>query len=124
APVPLGAWRAVQNGQNGFCFESFIDECAHAAGRDPVDYRVALLGASRPRQQAVVRLAAERAQWSAKLPRGRGRGVAFFDYDGTYVAEVAVVTVTKRDGVHVDRVVCALECATRINPATVRAPVE
>src|SRR5690242_1295170 len=124
APVPLGAWRAVQNGQNGFCFESFIDECAHAAGVDPVAYRLDLLGPSRARQQAVVRLAAERSQWGTKLARGRGRGVAFFDYDGTYVAEVAEVTVTKRDGVHVDRVVCAFDCGTLVNPDTVRAQVE
>jgi len=124
APVPLGAWRAVQNGQNGFCFESFIDECAHAATADPVSYRLQLLGASRPRQQAVVKLAAERAQWGTKLPRGRGRGIAFFDYGGTYVAEVAEVTVSKRDGVHVDRVVCAFDCGTLINPDTVRAQVE
>jgi isoquinoline 1-oxidoreductase beta subunit len=124
APVPLGAWRAVQNGQNGFCFESFIDECAHAAGVDPVQYRLSLLGASRPRQQAIVKLAADRAQWTTKLPKGRGRGIAFFDYDGTYVAEVAEVTVTKRDGVHVDRVVCAFDCGTIVNPDTVRAQVE
>lgn len=124
APVPLGAWRAVQNGQNGFCFESFIDECAHASGIDPVAYRLALLGDKRPRQQAVVRLAAERSQWGTALPKGRGRGIAFFDYDGTYVAEVAEVTVTKRDGVRVDRVVCAFDCGTLINPDTVRAQAE
>lgn len=124
APVPLGAWRAVQNGQNGFCFESFIDECAHAMQADPVAYRLMLLGQNRPRQQAVVRLAAEKSGWGTKLPRGRGRGIAFFDYDGTYVAEVAEVTVTKRDGVHVDRVVCALDCGTIVNPDTVRAQAE
>ena len=124
APVPLGAWRAVQNGQNGFCFESFIDECAHASGVDPVAYRLALLGDKRPRQQTVVRLAAERSQWGTPLPKGRGRGIAFFDYDGTYVAEVAEVTITKREGVHVDRVVCAFDCGTLINPDTVRAQAE
>ena len=123
APVPLGAWRAVQNGQNGFCFESFVDECAHAAGVDPVEYRLARL-AGKPRQQAVVRLAADRAGWSTKLPKGRGRGIAFFDYDGTYVAEVAEVTVTKRNGIRVDRVVCAFDCGTIINPDTVRAQAE
>jgi isoquinoline 1-oxidoreductase beta subunit len=124
APVPLGAWRAVQNGQNGYCFESFIDECAHASQVDPVAYRLMLLGPNRPRQQAVVRLAAEQSQWATKLPHGRGRGIAFFDYDGTYVAEVAEVTVTKRDGVHVDRVVCAFDCGTIVNPDTVRAQAE
>ena len=122
APVPLGAWRAVQNGQNGFCFESFVDECAHALRMDPVEYRIARL-AGKPRQQAVVRLAAEKAGWGTKLPKGRGRGVAFFDYDGTYVAQVAEVTVTKK-GVHVDRVVCAFDCGTIVNPDTVRAQAE
>jgi isoquinoline 1-oxidoreductase subunit beta len=123
SPVPLGAWRAVQNGQNGFCFESFVDECAHAMGMDPVEYRIARLG-GKPRQQAVVRLAAEKAQWGTKLPKGRGRGVAFFDYDGTYVAQVAEITVTKRGGIHVDRVVCAFDCGTVINPDTVKAQIE
>lgn len=122
-PVPLGAWRAVQNGQNGFCFESFVDECAHTMGVDPVTYRVARL-AGKPRQQAVVRLAADRAHWTTALPKGRGRGIAFFDYDGTYVAEVAEVSVTKRGGVRVDRVVCAIDCGTIVNPDTVRAQVE
>jgi isoquinoline 1-oxidoreductase beta subunit len=123
SPVPLGAWRAVQNGQNGFCFESFVDECAHTMGVDPVAYRIARL-AGKPRQQAVVRLAAEQAKWGTPLPKGRGRGVAFFDYDGTYIAEVAEVSVTKKGGVHVDRVVCAVDCGTMINPDTVRAQVE
>ena len=123
SPVPLGAWRAVQNGQNGFCFESFVDECAHVVGMDPVDYRIARL-AGKARQQAVVRLAADKARWSTPLPKGRGRGIAFFDYDGTYVAEVAEVTVTKHDGVHVDRVVCAVDCGIMINPDTVRAQIE
>jgi isoquinoline 1-oxidoreductase beta subunit len=123
APVPLGAWRAVQNGQNGFCFESFVDECAHAMGMDPVEYRVARL-AGKPRQQAVVRLAAEKAKWGTKLPKGRGRGIAFFDYDGTYVAEVADVSVTKKGGVHLDRVVCAFDCGTIVNPDIVRAQAE
>ena len=124
APVPLGAWRAVQNGQNGYCFESFIDECAHASHVDPVAYRLMLLGSKRPRQQAVIRLAAEKSQWDTRLPRGRGRGIAFFDYAGTYVAEVAEVTVTKHEGIHVDRVVCAFDCGTIVNPDTVRAQAE
>jgi isoquinoline 1-oxidoreductase beta subunit len=121
--VPLGAWRAVQNGQNGFCVESFIDECAHAAGIDPVAYRVTLLE-GKPRMQAVVRLAAEKARWGTPLPGGRGRGVAVFDYDGTYVAQVAEVTVSKREGVKLDRVVCAFDCGTIVNPDTIRQQIE
>jgi len=123
APVPLGAWRAVQNGQNGFCFESFVDECAHATGMDPVEYRLARL-AGKSRQQAVIRLAAEKARWGTPLPKGRGRGIAFFDYDGTYVAQVAEVSVTKKGGVHVDRVICAFDCGTMVNPDGVRAQAE
>jgi isoquinoline 1-oxidoreductase beta subunit len=122
APVPLGAWRSVQNSQNGFCAELFVDECAHAAGVDPVEYRMSLL-AGQPRMQHVVRLAAEQAGWGTRLAAGRGRGISFFDYGGTFVAHVVEVTVTKGN-VRVDRVVCAFDCGTVVNPDTVRAQVE
>src|SRR5262249_46465917 len=121
--VPIGAWRSVKHSQNGFCLESFIDECALAAGRDPLDYRIALL-AGKPRQQAVLRLAAEKAGWGAALPRPSGRGVAFWDYAGTYVAQIVEATVDPSQRVHVDRVVCAFDCGTIVNPDTVRAQIE
>jgi len=121
--VPLGAWRSVGHSQNGFCLESFIDECAAAARQDPLAYRLALL-AGQPRPQAVLSAAARRAGWGERLPHGRGRGVAFWNYAGTYVAQVADVTVDGSGRVHVDRVVCAFDCGTVINPDTVCAQVE
>ena len=120
--VPMGAWRSVRHSHNGFCIESFIDECAAAARTDPVAYRVALLE-GKPRQQAVVRLAAERADWGTSLPNGRGRGIAYFNYGGTYVAQVAEVAVAG-GAVHVDRMICAFDCGTMVNPDIVRAQVE
>jgi len=121
--IPIGAWRSVRHSQNGFCLESFVDECAVAAGQDPLRYRLMLLE-GKPRQQTVLRVAAERASWGKPLPRGRGRGVAFWDYAGTYVAQVAEVTVDSSGAVKVDRVVCGFDCGTVVNPDTVRAQVE
>jgi isoquinoline 1-oxidoreductase beta subunit len=121
--VPIGAWRSVKHSQNGFCLESFIDECAHAAGRDPLEYRIALLE-GKPRQQAVLQLAARKAGWGTALSQPRGRGVAFWNYAGTYVAEIAEVTLDSSQQVHVDRVVCAFDCGTVVNPDTVRAQIE
>jgi CO/xanthine dehydrogenase Mo-binding subunit len=122
-PVPLGAWRAVQNGLNGYFVESFIDECAHAAKQDPVAYRLALVRENE-RLRAVIRTAAEHSGWSSKLPAGRGRGIAVFDYGGTRVAQVAEVRVSKAGAVAVDRVVCAFDCGTIVSPDTVRAQIE
>ena len=121
--VPLGAWRSVKHSQNGFCLESFIDECALAARQDPLAYRLALLD-GQPRAQAVLTAAAHRADWGERLPPGRGRGVAFWNYAGTFIAQVADVTVDSSGHVRVDRVVCAFDCGTVINPDTVRAQVE
>jgi isoquinoline 1-oxidoreductase beta subunit len=122
-PVPMGAWRAVQNGQNAFCFESFVDECAAAASQDPSAYRLALLE-GKPRQQAVVRKVLEMSSWAQPLPKRRGRGIAFFDYAGTYVAQVVEVSVTKANEIHVDRVCCAFDCGMVVHPDTVRAQIE
>jgi isoquinoline 1-oxidoreductase beta subunit len=122
-PVPLGAWRAVQNGLNGYFFESFVDECAHAAKQDPVSYRLALVR-DNTRLQNVIRLAADQSGWSTKLPAGRGRGIAVFDYAGTRVAQVAEVRVSKAGAVMVERVVCAFDCGIVVSPDTVRSQIE
>jgi isoquinoline 1-oxidoreductase beta subunit len=123
APVPLGAWRAVVNTQNAFCVESFIDELAVATKQDPVEFRLAMLD-GKPRMQNVIRLAAESAGWGKPLPQGRGRGISFFDYDGTYVAQVAEVTVAADGAIRVDRVTCAFDCGQMVNPDTIRAQIE
>jgi isoquinoline 1-oxidoreductase beta subunit len=122
-PVPIGAWRSVVNSQNAFCVESFIDELAEAAKQDAVAFRVRLLE-GKPRMQHVVRLAAEKSKWGTPLPKGRGRGMAFFDYDGTYVAQVAEVSVASDGKWRLERLTCAFDCGQIINPDTVRAQIE
>jgi isoquinoline 1-oxidoreductase beta subunit len=103
--------------------ESFIDELAAAAKKDPVEYRRALLGTS-PRAKAVLELAAEKAGWGQPLPEGRGRGVSVQFVFGSYVAQVAEVQVDKNGEVRVTRVVCAVDCGVVVNPDTVKAQME
>ncbi len=121
-PVPLGWWRSVYASQNAFATECFIDELAAAAGRDPVEFRLELLGASSP-MHSVVALAAERAGWGKPLPSGWARGAACCECFGTRVAEVAEVSVEKGQA-RVHRVTCAVDCGQVVNPDTVRAQVE
>ena len=119
-----GWWRGVGVTHNTFVVESFMDELAAAAKADPFEYRRALLGKS-PRARAVLDLAAEKAGWGAKLPAGRGRGIAFM-YSGwdTYLAEVADVEVSSSGELRVQRIVCAVDCGTVVNPDTVKAQIE
>lgn len=122
-PAPLWFWRAVANSQNGYCMEAFMDECAHAAGRDAVQFRLAMLHGN-PRAAHVVQLAADKSGWGTPLPKGRGRGFAFYDYDGTLVAQVVEVEASAGGKPKVTRVVCAFDCGQLINPDTVVAQVE
>jgi len=123
SPVPIGAWRAVRHNQNVFCIESFIDELAHAARSDPIEYRLAMLD-GHPRGKAVLIAARDRAGWGRRLPAGRGRGVAFMNYAGTYVAQIAELSASPKGGIKVDRVTCAFDCGQIVNPDTVRAQIE
>jgi isoquinoline 1-oxidoreductase beta subunit len=118
-PVTIGYWRSVGVSQNTFFLESFLDELAHAAGRDPVELRLALL-AENPRARRVVELAAEKAGWKRPPPPGRGRGVALVENKESVVAEVAEVSV-EGDRVRVHRVVCAADCGQVIHPAIAEA---
>ncbi len=118
--VTTGFWRSVGPSHNVFVVESFIDELAAAAKQDPVAYRRALLGKS-PRARAVLDLAAEKAGWGQKLPKGVGRGVSLQFVFGSYLAQVAEVEVAKDGNVRVRRVVCAMDCGTVVNPNTVEA---
>jgi isoquinoline 1-oxidoreductase beta subunit len=100
--------------------ESFVDELAHAAGRDPLEFRLAMLG-DHPRARRVLEAAAEKAGWGGNLPEGRGRGIAYHLSFGSYVAEVAEVSVDDRSGaVTVHKVTCAVDCGSVVNPAIVR----
>lgn len=122
ASLPIGMWRAVSHSQNGFFKESFVDELAHAAGRDPWAYRRELL-AEHPRQLVVLDLAATRAGWGTPLPAGRARGIAVVEAYGSVVAQVAEVSV--EEGVpRVHRVVCAVDCGVAIDPWNIEAQMQ
>jgi isoquinoline 1-oxidoreductase beta subunit len=121
--IPTAFWRSVGASHNVFVVESFMDELAATAKKDPVDYRRALLEKA-PRAKAVLELVAEKAGWSRPLPQGSGRGVSIQFVFGTYMAQVAEVEVSKDGGVRVRRVFCALDCGSVVNPDTVRAQVQ
>jgi len=109
--------------QNGFIIESFIDELAHLAGKDPYEYRRALLGKS-PRHKAVLELAATRANWGAPLPTGHTRGIAVAFSYGSYVAHVAEVSVARDGAVRTHRLVAAIDAGLAVNPENVKAQME
>ncbi|MHB1951227.1 MAG: xanthine dehydrogenase family protein molybdopterin-binding subunit [Acidiferrobacteraceae bacterium] len=121
-PVPVGFWRSVGNSYTGFIKESFVDELAHAAGRDPYEFRRQHM---RPgsRNLAVLELAAARAGWGKPAPAGISRGIAVHRSFGSYAAQVAEVSVRNGE-VRVHRVVCAVDCGTVVNPDTVAAQIE
>ena len=121
--VPTAFWRGIGPTHNVFVVESFMDEVARAARRDPVEYRLALLDKS-PRARGVLELAAQQAGWGQPLPAGHGRGVSLLHAFGSYVAQVAEVSASKTGDVRVHRVVCAVDCGTIVNPDTVKAQIE
>ncbi len=121
--IPTAFWRSVGPSHNIFVVETFMDELAHTAKKDPVAYRLALLDGN-PRAKAVLSLAAEKAGWGSPLPKGRGRGVAVQAVFGSFMAQVAEVEVAKDGTVRVHRVTCAVDCGPVVNPDTVRAQVQ
>jgi isoquinoline 1-oxidoreductase beta subunit len=121
--IPVGFWRSVGASENTFVTESFIDELAHAAGKDPYEYRRALLGKA-PRHKGVLELAATKAGWATPLAPSRARGIAVgFSY-GSYSAQVAEVSVAADGTVRVHRVVCAIDTGFAVNPPQVKAQME
>jgi isoquinoline 1-oxidoreductase beta subunit len=121
--VPTGPWRSVESSWHGFFIESFVDELAHAAGKDPFEYRRAMLKTS-PRNLAVLELAAAKAGWGTPLPPGHGRGIAVFESFKTIVAHVAEVEVATNGTLKVHRIVCAVDCGLAVNPDGLRAQIE
>jgi len=122
--IPVLWWRVVGSSHTVFAVESFVDEIAHAVGEDAFEFRRKLL-ADEPRMKAVLELAADRAGWnSGPLPKGRGRGIAVAEAFKSFVAQVAEVSVDAGGQVRVDRVVCAVDCGTPINPDVIRAQME
>ena len=120
--IPTSYWRSVGYSQNTFFTESFIDELAAAAKKDPVEFRRKLL-AKAPRMLGVLELAAEKAGWGKPLPAGRYRGIAVVDNLGSFNAQVAEISLEKGK-VRVHRVVCAVDCGHVVNPAIVKQQIE
>ncbi len=121
--IPVMFWRSVGYSQNTFVLESFIDELAHAAGKDPYQFRRALL-ADQPDWLRVLDTAAEKAGWGTPLPKGKGRGIAIHISHDTIVAEVADVAVSPAGEVRVERVVAAADPGWVINPRLIENQIE
>jgi isoquinoline 1-oxidoreductase beta subunit len=120
--VPVGPWRGVNTNQNGIYIECFIDEVARAAGKDPLEFRRALI-TQHPKHLAVLNAAADKAGWNKPLPAGRHRGIAQFMGYGSYTAAVAEVSV--KDGkVKVHRLVLSTNCGHAVNTQQIAAQVE
>jgi isoquinoline 1-oxidoreductase beta subunit len=122
-PVPTGPWRSVLNSQHGFFKESFVDELAHAAGKDPYHFRRDLLN-DQPRFRAALERAAGMAGWGTPLPDGEGRGIAIAESFGTIVAHVAHVAVSPAGRLRVLHVYSAVDCGDVVNLDTATAQVE
>ncbi|MEM7099600.1 MAG: molybdopterin cofactor-binding domain-containing protein [Pseudomonadota bacterium] len=120
--VPFGAWRSVDHSQHGFFTESFVDELAIAADKDPYEYRRDMLS-HKPRHLAVLTKAAVEANWGEVLTEGRGRGISLQESFGSIVAQVVDVTVEKGQ-VKVDRVVCAIDPGFAVSPDGLTAQME
>ena len=135
ARIPLGQWRATSHSSNVFVVSSAIDELAHAAGIDPVEFWFNLVGAEQfvqvredfrfdaSRLKNVIAVAADKAGWSSPLPEGRGRGLSASYNQGAWVAEVAEVTV-RNNRLKVDKITCAIDCGLVINPQGAANQVE
>ena len=126
-PVPVGYWRSVGHSYNAFFVETFVDEAARAARRDPFEYRRAML-AGAPRHRRVLEIAAAMAEWNRPLAAGSGiraaRGIALAESFHSIVSQVAEVELGPDGALRVRRVCCAVDCGMAINPATVIAQME
>lgn len=125
--VPVLWWRSVGSSHTAYSTETFLDQLAQAAGKDPVAFRLGMLD-KHPRHAGVLKLAAEKAGWGTPLASKdgvrRGRGVALHESFNSYVAQVAEVSVAADGSLKVDRIVCAVDCGIAINPDNIRSQVE
>ncbi|MDP4548746.1 molybdopterin cofactor-binding domain-containing protein [Marinobacter sp. MDS2] len=115
--VPITWWRSVGYSHNGFAVETFMDELAHEAGEDPLQFRRKLLD-NEPRHRAVLDRAAELAGWGTPLAEGRARGIALFKSFGTYVAQVVEASIENGE-IKVHKVTCSVDCGQVVNPRVV-----
>ena len=121
--LPVHWWRSGGASQNAFAVESFIDELAHAAGADPLQYRLDLMPEDSEFRHPL-EVAAREAGWTTDLRRGEGMGIGIAEAFGTIVAQVAAVTVSRRGQLRVERIDCAVDCGNFINPLTVEMQME
>jgi isoquinoline 1-oxidoreductase subunit beta len=122
-PVPVWFWRSVGASQNAYAVESFIDELAYAAGKDPVELRRQLLKGHADWLH-VLDTVAQKANWGRSMPAGSAQGIAIAESYSSIAAEVAEVSVSKRGEVRVERVVCAIDCGHAVNPLTIAEQIE
>ena len=132
SPLPLGFWRSVGHSMNAFFAESFMDECAFAAGKDPYAFRRVLLQ-EHPRHLKVLETVASKSGWGKPLPNGRARGMALHQSFGSIVAQVAEVSLEKpqklstppgRSFIRVHQVWCAIDCGFAVNPNIIAQQME
>ena len=121
--VPTGFWRGVGPNSNVFAIESFMDELAHQAGKDPVAFRRDMLSKT-PRLQAAIDLVASKSGWGTPLPHRTGRGICAQTSFGSYIATVAEVEVNDQGVVHVKRIVTAVDTGIVVNPDSVIAQLQ
>ena len=122
-PVTVGWWRSVGYSVNAFVVESFMDELAHAAGKDPVQFRLDHMEkGSRPYN--VLSLVAEKGDWNSPVPKGRARGVAVASCFESFAAHMAEVSVGNKGSITVHKMVCAIDCGTAVYPDAIRAQAE
>ncbi len=122
-PLRPGFWRGVNNNQNSFYLESFIDELAHAAGRDPLEFRRAMM-ANHPKHLAVLNTVAEGIGWEQPAPEGRFRGLCQHHGYGSYVAGAAEVSVDEKGRLTIHRIVAATDPGTVVNPQQIEAQID
>ena len=120
--VPPGFWRGVNINQNAIYLESFIDELAHEAGKDPLEFRRKLMG-KHPKHLAVLNAVAEKIGWTNPAPKGVFRGIAQFMGYASYVAAAAEISVTDGDKIKIHRIVAATDPGTAVNPAQIERQV-
>lgn len=121
--VPVLWWRSVGHTHTGYTTETFLDEMLHTAGKDQVAGRLALLN-QHPRHAGVLRAVADLADWESAPPQGRARGVALHKSFGSYVAQIAEVSIGGEGLPKVHKVWCAIDCGVAVNPNVIRAQIE
>ena len=122
-PIPVGFWRSVGSSHNAFTVECFLDELAHLARKDPLEFRLNHLK-NQPRARRVLEVAAEKARWGSSRAVGQGLGIAYHHSFGTHVAQVAEISVNEDGKMKVHKVTCAVDCGRIINPGIITAQME